>query len=92
MRPAPLHLPLDSVPYVEALPSGSVIPVAPNPNFTGRDEELKTLAREIRVRIILTPKLLNRSWHSWRNRLGLERFLAKGRLEMTGQIRGARGK
>lgn len=47
MRPAALSLPLDTIPPVGRLPPGSVIPVAPNPNFTGRDHELQSLAREI---------------------------------------------
>jgi len=41
-------LPLDSIPGVAALPAGSVMPLAANPLFVGRQAVLMTLARALR--------------------------------------------
>jgi len=40
-------LPLDVIPPVAALPAGSVMPLAPNPLFIGRQSDLRTLAQAI---------------------------------------------
>lgn len=41
-------LPLDVVPPVATLPSGSRLPLSPNPLFVGRDEALQQLARTLK--------------------------------------------
>jgi tetratricopeptide (TPR) repeat protein len=40
-------MPLNTVPAVATLPPGSRMPLAPNPLFVGRDDELLTLARAL---------------------------------------------
>jgi len=40
-------LPLDMIPPVTALPAGSVMPLAPNPLFVGRQADLMALARSL---------------------------------------------
>jgi tetratricopeptide (TPR) repeat protein len=42
-------LPLDEVPQPGPLPLGSRMPLAPNPLFVGREEDLKTLARQLKA-------------------------------------------
>jgi hypothetical protein len=44
---APLSLPLDTIPNVASLPPGSRMPLAPNPLFVGRDDDLRLLARTL---------------------------------------------
>lgn len=41
-------MPTDSIPVVGSLPSGSFVPFAPNPNFVGRDDELRDIAVALR--------------------------------------------
>ena len=41
-------LPLDSIPNVAALPTGSVMPLAANPLFVGREADLTKLAKALR--------------------------------------------
>lgn len=43
-------LPLDEVPSPGPLPAGSRMPLAHNPLFVGREEDLKTLARQLRAK------------------------------------------
>jgi hypothetical protein len=45
----PIALPLDHVPAVAHLPSGSLMPFAPNPLFVGREPNLLALARALHV-------------------------------------------
>ena len=42
-----LDLPTKKIPPISPLPPGSVIPIAANRNFTGREKELLTLAQEL---------------------------------------------
>lgn len=42
-------LPLDRIPEPGHLPAGSRMPFAPNPLFVGRQEDLRTLARQLRA-------------------------------------------
>jgi tetratricopeptide (TPR) repeat protein len=42
-------LPLEEVPLPGPLPVGSRMPLAPNPLFVGREEDLKTLARQLKA-------------------------------------------
>ena len=39
----------DALPKVGALPSGSVMPYSPNPNFVGREDELKSLYKMLQA-------------------------------------------
>ena len=42
-----LTLPLDGIPPVTALPAGSLMPLAPNPLFVGREADLMSLAQAL---------------------------------------------
>jgi tetratricopeptide (TPR) repeat protein len=42
-------LPIEEVPQPAALPLGSRMPLSPNPLFVGREEDLKTLARQLKA-------------------------------------------
>lgn len=48
-RDALAALPLEEVPQPGPLPVGSRMPLAPNPLFVGREEDLKTLARQLKA-------------------------------------------
>jgi tetratricopeptide (TPR) repeat protein len=48
-RAALADLPLEEVPRPGPLPIGSRMPLSPNPLFVGREEDLKTLARQLKA-------------------------------------------
>src|SRR5262249_21353367 len=48
------YLPLETIPEPSPLPPGSLIPLAPNPSFVGRENELRNLVQLLKVGAVAT--------------------------------------